>query len=105
MKKLKRQLPFLRSILKQANQNVRKDLIRHANKDQINAVSEMTLNFLKNNIPVSPVTMARLRPYRDKLRKLGSRSLSLKKRRRILENQRGGAFWKGLDTVLQCCCR
>ena len=104
MRRLKRQVPFLRSVLQEANQHRRRDLLKHANKDQINAMSEMTLNLLKNNIPISPVTMARLRPYRQSLRKLGNRRSSLKKRRRILQNQKGSGFWRGLGTVLRTCC-
>ena len=43
-----RQRPFLESILKEANQNKRQQLLEHANADQINSVSEMVLNLLKD---------------------------------------------------------
>ena len=105
MKRLKRQLPFLRSILNRANGNRRNDLLKHANKDQINAVSEMVLNLLKNNINISPVTMAKLRPFRKSLRQIGARSQSLKKRKRTLQNQKGGRLWSALGSVLNNCCR
>ena len=103
-KRLKRQLPFLRSIISTANRNRRRDMLKHANKDQINAISEMTLNLLKNNIPISPITMARLRPFKNTLRRIGSRSVSLKKRRQALQSQKGERFWSGLGTVLRNCC-
>lgn len=105
MNRFKQQVPFLRAIVKSANKNRRKDLIKHANKDQINAASEMVLNLLKNNIPVSPITMARLRPHRQALRKIGNRTVSLKKRRRSLQSQKGGRLWGALGTVLKTCCR
>ena len=65
-------------------------MIKHANKDQVNAVSEIVLNLLKNNVPLTPVTMARLKPYKQTLRKIGNRAVSLKKRRQALTNQKGG---------------
>ena len=40
MKRLRRQLPFLRSVLKEANRFKRQELLQHANTDQVNAVSE-----------------------------------------------------------------
>ena len=52
---------FLKAITSAANRNARKALIKHANKDQVNAVSEIMMNLLKN-VPVTPVTMASLRP-------------------------------------------
>ena len=48
MNRLRRQCPFLESILKEANRFKRQELLTHANADQINAVSEMLLNLLKN---------------------------------------------------------
>ena len=59
MKRLRRNLPFLRSMVNTSNCRKRNDMLRHANKDQINAMSEVVLNLLKNNIPLSPVTMAK----------------------------------------------
>lgn len=40
-------VPFIQSILKEGNRFKRMDKIRHAGKDQINALSEITLNLLK----------------------------------------------------------
>ena len=47
MRRLRRKRPFLQSILKEANQKKRQEMLTHANADQINAVSEMVLNLLK----------------------------------------------------------
>jgi len=54
MKRLRRQLPFLRSVVREANRFKRQELLQHANVNQVNAVSELVLNLLKNNIPVTP---------------------------------------------------
>ena len=59
MDRIRRQKTFLKAITSAANRNGRKDLIKQANKDQVNAVSEIAMNLLKNNVPVTPVTMAR----------------------------------------------
>ena len=67
MIRLRRQRPFLEAILKKANQNRRQEMLEHANADQINAVSEMVLNLLRNRIPVHPITMAKLHRYKTTL--------------------------------------
>ena len=79
MERIRRQKPFLRAITSAANRNKRRDLIKHANKDQVNTVSEIVLNLLKNNMPVTPVTTARLRPYKKTLGQIGNRSVSLQR--------------------------
>jgi len=79
MKRLRRQLPFLRSVLKEANRFKRQELLQHANADQVNAISELVLNLLKNSIPVTPPIMAQLCPSKKVLRNLGRRQHSVKK--------------------------
>ena len=79
MKRLRRQLPFLQSVLKEANRFKRQELLQHANADQVNAVSELVLNLLKQNIPITPITMNQLRPHKNVLRNLARRKHSLKK--------------------------
>ena len=73
MKSTLRQVHFLGSILKEAKANKRRDLIRHANKDQINAMSELTLNLLKNKLPIHPQHVIRLKPYRKQMRNLAKK--------------------------------
>lgn len=70
MERIHRQKPFPKAITSAANNNKRRNLIKHANKDQVNAVSEIVLNLLKNNVPVTPVTMAKLRPHKQALRQI-----------------------------------
>jgi len=66
-------------MLQEANRSKRQELLQHANADQINAVSELALNLLKNKIPVTPPILAKLRPYKKVLRDLGRRRHSVKK--------------------------
>ena len=103
MDTIRRQKMFLKAITSAANRNARKALIKHANKDQVNAVSEIVMNLLKN-VPVTPITMASFRPYKQILRQIGNRAVSLKKRRQALINQKGGNLWNGLTTVIKTCC-
>ena len=72
MNRLRRQRPFLESILKEANRYKRQDLLTHANADQINGVSEMVLNLLKNRIPVKPRTLSKLKRHKRCCVKWGS---------------------------------
>jgi len=105
MKRVKRHLPFLTSILREANGLKRHDLLKHANADQINAVSEVVLNLLKNNIPIPPSLMAKLRPHKKVLREVGRRKNSVKKRREWLMAQKWSGLFRGLHDVLCQCTR
>ena len=83
-------------MLQEANGSKRQELLQHANADQINAVSELVLNFLKNKIPVTPPMLAKLQPYKKVLRDLGRRRHSVKKRRAWLVQQKGRGLFQGL---------
>ena len=103
MRLIAKERPFLESILKEANRYKRQDMLAHANADQINAVSELVLNLLKNNIPVNNNVVQRLKKYKRPLRELGKRKNSVKRRRQQLLQQQGGTFWSGLKDTFQTC--
>ena len=84
MNRLRRQHPFLESILREANRFKRQEMLTHANADKINAVREMVLNLLKNRIPVKPSTLSKLKRHKKVLREVGKRRNSLKRRREHL---------------------
>ena len=105
MKCIARNLDFFKSILREKNHHRRLGKLLHANKDQINAVSEFTINMLKNNFPLPPRVVAKLRKHKDNLREVSKRKNSLKIRRQVLMNQKGGSFWSGLNEALCCCMR
>lgn len=100
---MRRQKPFLESILREANGQTRQALLDYANKDQINALSELALNVVRKRIPVSPQIVRQLFPYKDMLRTLGRRKVSVKRRKALLATQKGGAFWKGLECCYRLC--
>ena len=103
MVRIKRHVPFLQSLVRQAKGKQRDALLRGANSDQINAVSEMVLNVLTNDkFPVRPDLVARLRPHKKALRELRRKKNSVKRRREILLKQKGGRFWNSLERVCRC---
>jgi len=51
MKRLRRQRHFSESALKKANRRKRQELLQHANKDQINAVSDDGSQFAEKEDP------------------------------------------------------
>ena len=103
MSAIKHHVPFIQSILKEANRFKRQEKIRHANKDQINALSEITLNLLKKNIPVSQKTVGKFKPHKNLLRAMSKKNVSVKQRKKLLMKQRGGTgLWTGLSNVCQC---
>ena len=105
MSRFTRQRGFLKSILKEAKQKEREQQLTHANKDQINAVSELVMNFLKFNIPTQNHVIKQLAPYKKTLREVAKRSHSVKRRKNILKAQKGGGFWKGLNHCFTKACR
>ena len=92
MKQLRRQHPFLNGILKVANRFKRQDVLQHANKDQINAISEMVLK-LKKCILIDARTYWKLKRQKpversgetQKLGKTSKRTSHRNERKRILE--------------------
>ena len=101
--RLERQAPFIKSLVA-ANSPPRRrqQLLQHANKDQINAISDIVLNTLRHNVPIDPPLMAQLRRYKEPLRQLGTRKASVQRRRQVLLRQKGKGFWRGMHNL--CCC-
>jgi len=87
-------------VLKEANRFKRQELLQ-----QVNAVSELVLNLLENNIPVTPPIMAQLRPYIKMLRNLGRRQHSVKNVVSGSSREKGRGLWQGLNSVLCQCAR
>ena len=96
---------FLRSVLRTANANKRKQLLQLANADQINAVSELVLNVLKGVAPPSRYTLERLRPHKNVLRQMSKMRSSIKRQRQLMMNQTGSGLWKELRLSHRRCCQ
>ena len=61
--RMERQAPFLKSVLQEANQHKRQELLRMVNADQIDAISELVINTLRGTVPHSRHTMTLLKPH------------------------------------------
>ena len=73
----------------QATPQTRKKLVKDSPSEIINCVSECCQNVLKGNVHLSSAQKKKLYPNRQHLRRLASKSISVKKKKHIL-NQKGG---------------
>ena len=103
VRRLQRQLPFLRSVLGEADQQVRRERLQHANADQVNAISELVMNTLKGNVAVPPRLLDQLRPHKQDLREMARHKHSIKRRRQVMMAQTGAGMWHALDRVCRHC--
>ena len=73
----------------QATPQTRKKLVKDSPSEVIRCVSECCHNVLKGNVHLSSAQKKKLYPSRQHLRRLASKSISVKKKKQIL-NQKGG---------------
>lgn len=74
----------------EADKQRQKQLLKQANKDQIDSISEVALNLLKKNIPVNPQTKARLAKHKKDITYIASKGPRAKRKKILV--QRGGSF-------------
>lgn len=79
----------LRKIFKVKNSRERNKLIESVKNCVINAISEISLNCLKGNIPLSECNYNKLKRYKKVLRTLAKHTFPIYKKR-ILIKQKGG---------------
>ena len=96
--RMERQAPFLKSVLQEANQHKRLELLRMGNADQINAISELVMNTLRGTVQRSRHTITLLKPHAQSLR-----AHSVKRRRAIVMAQTGGTLWPELYRCYERC--
>ena len=102
---MERQAPFLKSVLQEANQHKRQELLRMANADQINAISELVMNTLRGTVPRSRHTITLLKSHAQSLRAMAKPAHSVKRQRAIMMAQKGGALWPELYRCYKRCMR
>jgi len=51
--RMERQAPFLKSVLQEADNHKRQEMLRMANADQINAISKLVMNTIRGTVPRS----------------------------------------------------
>lgn len=89
-KRILRNQKFLEYYLEADNLR-RKSLVAGASKDQINCLSEATLNVVNRNIPIEPSTKHVLCNHKKALCKIVDKKLSIGHRKKVLI-QKGGAI-------------
>lgn len=86
-KKLKRTFEKVR-LLTLATPSAHKQIIGKANRELIDSVCECCNNILKGRVPLKQKEKVKLSKYKNKLRDLAKKKLSLRKKRHII--QKGG---------------
>ena len=61
--RMERQAPFLKSVLQEANQHKRQELLRMGHADQNNTISELVMNILRGTVPRPQHTITLLKPH------------------------------------------
>ena len=91
------QVPFLR-LLARSSRIRRKRLLQFATKEELTALFEICLNIIKGNIPVNKRHLQKLKRYRDIIRELESKNVSLQKKKKLV-HQQGGAVGTAIGTI------
>ena len=100
-----RQAPFLKRMLQEADNHKRQELLRMANEDQINAISELVMNTIRGTVPRSRQTITLLKPHAQSLRAMAKPAHSVKRRRAILMSPKGGNLLSELYRCYKRCMR
>ena len=82
--RVKRQAPLLLALAK-AHPHICKAILHGADKDLLHCLSECALNILKGNVKLKPSDKARLTKYRQKLRKVADKRVSLKQKHKMVQ--------------------
>ena len=82
--RMERQAPFLKSVLQEVDQHKPQELLRMANADQINAISELVMNTIRGTMPRSRHTITLLKPHAHSLRAMTKPAHPVKRRRAIM---------------------
>ena len=88
--------PVLEKCLTSSQQHKRQELLRMANADQINAISELVMNTLRGTVPRSRHTITLLKPHAQSICAMAKPAHSVRRRRAIMMAQKGGALWPEL---------
>ena len=74
----------------------RKKLILGFKKKHVDCLSEIFLNFLKNNLTQDKGVIKSLKKYKSYIRKVAKKGESTESKRKILKSQKGGAILAAL---------
>lgn len=84
-------MPILLKLSKIKSKRQRNRLLKLAKKNVYYSICDVAYNVLKGNIPLAEKNKIKLRPYSATLREISRKSgISLKKRKKLINNQVGG---------------
>ena len=89
--RVKRHVICLKMLNRTNNTKLRKAVLEYADADLISALCECAHNIIRGTVRLTPQEKVRLRKYKDKLRLIANRRLSISRRRREIQ-QHGGGF-------------
>ena len=93
--RVKRHVLCLQMLNRTKNTKLRKAILEYADTDLISALCECAHNILRGTVRLTPREKVRLRKYKDRLRLIAKRRLSISRRRREIQ-QHGGGFLPAL---------
>ena len=93
------------TVLQEANKHQRQELLRMANANQINAISELVMNTIRGTVPRSRHTILFLKPHAQSLRAMAKPAYSVKRRHPTMMAQKGGNLWSELYPCYKRCMR
>ena len=101
--RMKKQAVCLQMLIKTKNAKLRKAILEHADAELIRALCECAHNILRGNVQMTPREKTRLRKYQTKLRLIARKNVSVKQKRRHL--QQTGGFLTGVASSIGGLCR
>ena len=96
--RLQRQYQALRQLKNAKTKKVRCAILQKGGNELTTCLSECALNVIKGHVPLTDAQFKKLKRLRSPLQQLASKKISLKRKRRLLE-QKGG-FLSSLITPL-----
>ena len=106
MSRVRQNSHFL-SLLHTTNNKQKKQLLKAATREQILTLSEIVLNLLEGNLPVSHHDLQSLLKFKNILRKLGSFSLNIIKKKKLLTSYSHlidfllNLLWEELSSIIE----
>ena len=102
-KLLKKHASFFQLLSTTTSKLQKKVLLDTITQDQLKALTEITINLLKGNIPVTPIYKSKLKRYKKLYFLIANSSVSAKTKKRALcrQGQAISLLLKSVETVLK----
>ena len=87
MNKLKKYNPTTQ-LLQKAPPKIQKHILKKASRELLKCLCDCCLNLLKCNLKINASQKTKLKPYKNTLRKLADRKISLNKKQKVIQSGR-----------------